>query len=51
MEVLGQERCHLLAKSSYKNAFLSHNYLLQLLEPVLFYVIIDVRILPRVFLV
>jgi hypothetical protein len=42
-QVLGQEHRHVLpAKTSYKNAFLYRNRILQLLESVLFYTAVDV---------
>jgi hypothetical protein len=42
-KVLGQEHYHVLpAKTIYKNVLFSCNRLLQLLEPVLFYMAIDV---------
>jgi hypothetical protein len=38
---LGQEQRHVMpAKSSYRNVFFSHNHLLQLIEPVLFDVVL-----------
>jgi hypothetical protein len=40
-----------LQKTSYKNVLFSHNHPPKLLEPVVFYMAIDVSILSTVFLV